>query len=363
MTSTPPRPRAWARKTGFSRRRRRTKGSPPEVLQGLKEGDHVKGEGLPRAVEPHLPGQEEDAEEVGGVVGHGDHVGPLVPPGPKSPQGHPQGASSWGSSPTGRRGLAVFSSSVRRASWASGERLRKSGWTPPRRRSSAAARRSFPDSSRRSRGASSRPKALKRASRGRKKALPHLLKPHGPKPPFRHLQGGKELLGGGLVLGNLPVDLREKAAVGLSGEPLHPLAPRPHLPGHGHLGLGKGEVPHQGPQLLQNLFLGHLAGVAGGETGDLGGHEGVPIPVPADPAPEADRAFEAGPLAVDPLQSGLQPLHHLGDGPPEGGGQVVKPPLDLVLHAGPGLAHLLGGVEEGHPGVEPGPVPLLQLPL
>ncbi len=186
---------------------------------------------------------------------------------------------------------------------------------------------------------------------GAQKAPPHLLKPHGPKPPFRHLQGGKELLGGGLVLGNLPVDLREEAAVGLAGEPLHPLAPRPHLPGHGHLGLGKGEVPHQGPQLLQNLFLGHLAGVAGGETGDLGGHEGVPIPVPADPAPEADRAFEAGPLAVDPLQGGLQPLHHLGDGPPEGGGQVVKPPLDLVLHAGPGLAHLLGGVEEGHPGL------------
>ncbi len=64
-------------------------GGPPQVLQGLKEGDHVKGQGPAGAVEPHLPGEEEDGEEVLRVMGHGDHVGPLVPPGLQGPQGHP----------------------------------------------------------------------------------------------------------------------------------------------------------------------------------------------------------------------------------------------------------------------------------
>lgn len=66
-------------------------GGTVQVLEGLKQGYHVKGKGRPWAVKPHLPRQQEHRQDICRVVGHGNHMGPPVPPGPKGSQGHPQG--------------------------------------------------------------------------------------------------------------------------------------------------------------------------------------------------------------------------------------------------------------------------------
>ncbi|GBD40572.1 hypothetical protein HRbin38_00435 [bacterium HR38] len=191
----------------------------------------------------------------------------------------------------------------------------------------------------------------------------HLFQAHGGQALLRHPQGSQKLLRARLTLLQAGIKPGEEPPVGLPGEALRSLPSLPHPPGHGNFSFGKGKVPHQVFQFQQKSLPGHLARISGGKGGHLRGDEGVAIPVPSDPAPEAHRALQAGTFAIDLLQGGLEALHHPGYRLPEGGGQVVKPALDLVLHRGPGLAHLLGGVEQGHPGRQAGTVLGLQLLL